>query len=207
MTDVFPALIQTYGPWIIFLSVTLSCLAVPIPSSLMVMTAGGVAAAGDFQFLELIAFAFVGFAVGDQILYWASRGFGTPLIAKLMRRQRTGQVIKRAQTLIDRQGLFAIFLTRTALSPLGPYVGCLSGALKQSWAEFTLSALAGGVVWTICYATLGFAFAGQISQISSLITGLVGIIVAGAVAVVGAIVLCSGHGRRAKQSKAGRDRV
>ncbi|WP_405110181.1 VTT domain-containing protein [Phaeobacter sp. BS52] len=142
MTDAFLALIPTYGPWIIFVSVTLSCLAVPIPSSLMVMTAGGFAAAGDFLFLELVGFAFVGFAVGDQILYWASRGFGTRLIAKLLRRQRASKVIERAQTLIDRRGLFAIFLTRTALSPLGPYVGCLSGALKHSWVNFTLPALA-----------------------------------------------------------------
>ncbi|ATG44231.1 SNARE associated Golgi protein [Phaeobacter piscinae] len=201
MTDAFLALIPTYGPWIIFVSVTLSCLAVPIPSSLMVMTAGGFAAAGDFLFLELVGFAFVGFAVGDQILYWASRGFGTRLIAKLLRRQRASKVIERAQTLIDRRGLFAIFLTRTALSPLGPYVGCLSGALKHSWVNFTLPALAGGVVWTICYATLGFTFAGHISQIASLITGSVGMIVAGTVAVVGVIVLYNSYAQHAKGSK------
>ncbi len=43
MTDTLLALVPTYGVWLILLALPLSCLALPVPSSILVMTAGGFA--------------------------------------------------------------------------------------------------------------------------------------------------------------------
>ncbi|NBT33764.1 MAG: DedA family protein, partial [Rhodobacteraceae bacterium] len=57
MTDTLLALVPTYGVWLIFGSVLLSCFALPIPSSILVMTAGGFAASGDLVLWQVVTAA------------------------------------------------------------------------------------------------------------------------------------------------------
>ena len=189
MTETFLTLIPTYGLWLILGCVTLSCLALPVPSSMMVMVAGGFAVTEEFALWQLVSFAFAGFAIGDQIAFWTARRAGGRVIARLQRRQATAAVVDRAQRLVERRGLAAVFLSRTALSPLGPYVGYLSGALGMSWAGFTLTALAGAFLWSLGYAWLGLAFADQIAQIASLISSSMGVAISGALAIGGLVWL------------------
>ena len=47
MTDWFLALVPDYGLWLVALTTFLSCLALPVPSSMLMLAAGGFAAAGD----------------------------------------------------------------------------------------------------------------------------------------------------------------
>ncbi|WP_010137844.1 DedA family protein [Oceanicola sp. S124] len=185
MTEALLALIPTYGVWFILVSVVLSCLALPVPSSMMVMVAGGFAATGDFAFWSLAGFAFAGFVIGDQIAFWLSRRLGKPLLTGLERRPRSAGVIHKARELLERRGLWAVLLSRTVLSPLGPYVGYLSGALGMPWLRFTAMAVLGAMTWSMGYAWLGFTFSDQITQIADLISNSVGIIMAGAVALGG----------------------
>jgi len=79
--------------------------------------------------------------------------------------------------------VLAVFLSRTAFSPLGPYVGYLSGALRFHWAAFSLAAVLGAGCWSLAYSYLGYAFATQIGQLARLIGNTVGIMLAGAVAL------------------------
>ncbi|OED43985.1 hypothetical protein AB833_02560 [Chromatiales bacterium (ex Bugula neritina AB1)] len=196
MTDTFFALIPVYGLWIVLLSVTLSCVALPIPSSLMVMAAGGFASAGDLAFWQLVAFSFVGFVFGDQIVYWTGRWASVSVIARFSRQPKTAAVVASAQALFERNGLASVFVSRTLLSPLGPYVGYLSGALRVSWPKFTFSAIAGALVWSVGYAALGFIFSDQIGQIASLIKRSIGLIMTGSVAIGGIVWLRLAYARR-----------
>lgn len=41
-TDAVFALLTTYGPWVVFAAAFLSCLALPIPTSLMMLAGGAV---------------------------------------------------------------------------------------------------------------------------------------------------------------------
>ncbi|GAD56806.1 MAG: membrane protein DedA with SNARE-associated domain [Limimaricola cinnabarinus] len=205
MTDAFLALIPTYGLWLILVSVTLSALALPVPSSMMVMVAGGFAAADDFALWQLVGFAYLGFAVGDQIAFWTARRAGAPLIARFESRSGTAAVLGRAKRLVERRGLAAVFLSRTVFSPLGPYVAYISGGLGLSWRGFTLTALAGGLLWSMGYAWLGFVFADRIDDIASMISSSVGVVMAGAVTLGGLVWLLRNyrHSRAARQGSGG----
>lgn len=189
MTETFLALIPTYGVWLIMLSLILSCLALPVPSSIMVMVAGGFAAAGDFAFWQLVLFTYAGFVIGDQIAFWLARGVGAPLIHRFEAKPKTATVVGRAKSLVERRGWVAVLLSRTILSPLGPYVGYISGALGMGWLRFTLTAVIGAFFWCFTYAWLGFAFADQITQIASLMSSSIGFILSGAVVVGGSTIL------------------
>lgn len=181
MTETLLALVPTYGVWLIMASVTLSCLALPIPSSMLVMAGGGFAATGDLSYWQLVVAAAAGFMLGDQIAYHLARAGGAPLIARLQRRPKPAGVLDAAQGMIDRRGLAAVFLSRTVLSPVGPYVGFLSGALRLDWLRFSGAATAGAVVWSLGYSSLGFSFASRIPEIASMIANSVGVVLAGAV--------------------------
>jgi membrane protein DedA with SNARE-associated domain len=177
------ALIPTYGLWLVFASVTITCLAVPFPSSMLVMTAGGFAAAGDFTYGNVVLFAFVGFALGDQLAFFIARRTGVPLITNLKSRAKLGPMVERAEVLMERHDAAAVILTRTFLSPLGPYVAFLSGALKAPWLRFSVASVIGAAVWCAGYTALGYVFTSQISELADLIGSAVGIVIAASIMV------------------------
>lgn len=201
MTETLLALVPTYGSWLVLFSLLLSCLALPVPSSILVMTAGGFAASGDLVLWQVQTMAFIGFVVGDQIAYALAKTGGRPLIARLRHRPGADRLFGRAQLLLDRHGLLAVFLSRTVLSPLGPYLGYLSGFLGLSWLSFTLAAVVGAVCWCIGYSLLGYVFATQIAQIASLIGNVIGFLVGGC--LVAAAVWYLWRSWRSEQAAAG----
>jgi membrane-associated protein len=199
MTETLLALVPTYGLWLILFALPLSCLALPIPSSILVMTAGGFAAAGDLTLWQVQAAAFAGFVAGDQLTYGLARAGGAPLVARLKGRPKLGPLFGKAEAMLHRRGTLAVFLSRTIFSPLGPYMGYLSGALRLHWAGFTLAAVLGAACWCAGYSLLGYVFATQITQVASLIGNAIGVILASAV-VVGLILYLY---RSWKQDRAG----
>ena len=69
MTETILALVPVYGLALIALATFLSCLALPIPSSLIMLSAGGFGAAGDLVLWKAGAAALAGAVAGDQIGY------------------------------------------------------------------------------------------------------------------------------------------
>jgi len=186
MTETLLALVPTYGSWVVLVALLLSCLALPVPSSILVMTAGGFAASGDLVLWQVQAMALTGFIAGDQIAYALARTGGRTLIARFRSRPGVDRLFDRAQVLLDRHGLLAVFLSRTIFSPLGPYLGYLSGFLGLSWLSFTLAAVIGALCWCVGYSLLGYVFATQIADLASLIGNAMGFLVGGLLVVAAA---------------------
>lgn len=201
MTETLLGLVPTHGIWLIFLALILSSLAVPIPSSILVMTAGGFASVGDLVLWQVQAAAFAGFVLGDQLTYGLARRGGAPLVARLSRRPRLAAMFARAQAMLDRRGPVAVFVSRTVLSPLGPCMGYLCGALRLHWGRFTLTAVTAAALWVLAYSWLGFVFATQIAQVAALIGNAIGFILAATVVLGLALYLrrlwLAEQGRRA----------
>jgi membrane-associated protein len=183
VTETLLALVPTYGVWLVLVAVALSTLAVPLPASMLVMTAGGFASTGDLVLWQVQAAALAGCMAGDQIAYNAARAGGGPLIARLSARPKLGALFARCEALLAARGVVAVFLSRTVLSPLGPYMGYLSGALRFNWVAFTLAAGVGAACWAAAYSYLGYAFATRIAEVASLIGSALGIVLAATLAV------------------------
>lgn len=186
MTEAVLALVPTYGLWIIAGCLLLSCLALPLPSSILVMTAGGFASTGDLVLWQVQAMAFLGFVLGDQLAYAIARSGARPVIQRLRRHPRFAGVFDRASGLLDRHGLLAIILSRTIISPLGPYIGYLSGLTGVRWLSFSFAAVIGAACWCAGYSLLGYLFATQVAVIASTIGNAVGLmlVLGAAVALV-----------------------
>lgn len=69
MTDTLLALVPEHGALVLFIATFLSCLAVPIPSSLLMLAAGAFVASGDLAALPVAVAALSGAILGDQVGY------------------------------------------------------------------------------------------------------------------------------------------
>lgn len=195
MSETLLALVPTYGFWLLAICTFCSCLALPIPASILMMAAGGFAAAGDLSLTASGLAALGGAVVGDQVGYVAGRKGGAGLTARLGARAAP---LAKATDLLSRRGGIAVFLSRWLVSALGPYVNLAAGAAGLSWHRFTLWAVMGEAVWVGLYLGVGYSFAGNLQAASDMALDLLGFLAAGAVAIglalwLVALVRAEGH--------------
>jgi membrane protein DedA with SNARE-associated domain len=208
MTDWLLALVPTYGLWLIGTSTLAACLALPIPASVIMMAAGGFAAAGDLVLWQVMAAAFAGAVLGDQIGFAAGRKGGAPLLDRIGQKTASGAqgrqsskgravrgragAIQRARRTMQARGGWAIFLSRCLFSPLGPYVNLIAGALGHDWRRCTLRAVLGQAVWCGLYVVMGRAFGGNLAAASDTLGSALGLVASGAaVLALGAVLLAA----------------
>ncbi|MFN4201797.1 MAG: DedA family protein [Tabrizicola sp.] len=186
MTDWLLGLVPQYGLWLLAATTFLSCLALPIPASILMLTAGGFAAAGDLVLWQAFAAAAAGGIAGDQLGFWAGRGLGTAVLSRLRADPARDRLLAKADAMMDRRGLVTVFLTRWLLSPLGPYVNVIAGSMRHPWARFTAAGVAGEAVWAGLYVGTGYGFAGNVAAANQAIGSALGMIGgAGAVVALG----------------------
>ena len=128
MTDSIFALVTTYGYFGVFICAYLSCLLVPVPTSLMMLAGGALAASGDISAPILIVAAFIGAVLGDQTGYLVGRKFGRRALTRLARSPARARVIARAEKTVDERGGIGVFFSTWFVAPLGPYVNVAAGA-------------------------------------------------------------------------------
>ena len=180
MTDWLLELVPQYGLWVLAGSTFLSCLALPFPASLLMLTAGGFVAAGDLDLLSTLAAAAAGGIAGDQVGFWAGRKLGAPLLTRVSRDPARDRLLARAAAFMERRGMAAVFLTRWLFSPLGPWVNLITGSSGYGWHRFTLAGVAGEAVWAGLYVGMGYAFADNITAANDMLGSVLGIIAGGA---------------------------
>ena len=187
MTDTIFALVTSWGALVIFASSFLSCLALPIPTSLMMLSGGAFVAAGDLALWQVIAGAWGGAVLGDQTGYLIGRHGGAPLVERIARTPARRAVLNRARGLVDKRGGLGVFLSTWLFAPLGPWVNFIAGTTGLGWLRFTIWDVLGETIWVTIYVGLGFAFASQIEAVSDILGNAVGLLAA--LAVAGAMVV------------------
>lgn len=184
MTDTLFGLVGTYGVWILAGSCYLSCLLVPIPSSLLMLAGGAFVASGDLDGGTALAGAWLGAVLGDQTGFAIGRRFGPHLERFAQARATRQRLYRKASDLVHRKGEIGVFFSTWLFAPLGPWVNMVAGATGLTWLRFSLWDAAGEAIWVFGYITLGYSFAGQLTLVSDLTSSLSGFLVAGLIAAV-----------------------
>lgn len=184
MTETLLALVPEYGALLLGLATYLSCLAVPLPSSLLMLAAGAFIASGDLAPAPVALAALGGAVAGDQTGYALGRWIGAPLRARLTRRPATAHLVAQAEFRLHAAATPAVFFTRWLFSALGPYVNLLAGAARLPHARFTFAAAGGEAVWVTAYTGAGYTFADQIEALAQAASALGGALAAGLVALL-----------------------
>jgi membrane-associated protein len=204
MTDWLLGLVPQYGLWLLAATTFFSCLALPFPASILMLTAGGFAAAGDLVLWQAFGAAAAGGIAGDQLGYWAGRGFGAAALSRLREDPARDRLLAKADGFIARKGVMAVFLSRWLVSPLGPYVNLIAGSTRYGWGRFTAAGVAGESVWAGLYVGTGYSFAGNVEAASEALGSVLGMVGgAGAVLALGYWLFSSAPGKAALQDRKG----
>ncbi|QIE43394.1 DedA family protein (plasmid) [Rhodobacteraceae bacterium SC52] len=186
MTDYVLGLIPEYGLYVVFIVVVLACLAAPLPASLLVLAAGSFSAAGDLVLWQVLAVTCLAFIIGDQLAFRIARTAGPSVLRLLRRDKKMAALVARSEALLQKRGGAAVLLSHTIVSPTCAYVSYLCGAGGMPYGMFSAYAGIGALLWSLAYVGLGYVFAGQLSQVSDVLSNFSGLVVAG-VFVVGSI--------------------
>lgn len=181
MTDFLLALVPDYGLYIVVAIVFVATLGIPLPSSVIALTSGGLAATGDLVLGEVLLATFCAYVIGDQLAFTLGSRVKPESLDRMRSSPRVGPMVHRSESFYCKHGLMAILLSRTLVSSIGPYIAYFSGALKTPRVRFSVMALTGAAIWTGVYVMLGYTFAGNLPQISDLVASF---IMAGIAAVI-----------------------
>lgn len=184
MSEALLALVPQYGMALVFLATFLSCLAIPMPSSLIMLSAGAFAAGGDLSLTTIVIAAFTGAIIGDQVGFAIGKHGGSRIEKIAASNPKRAALFQRAHAFTEKYGGPGVFFSRWLVSPLGPYVNFLSGAAKMNRAAFTAWDIAGEAVWVTLYVGLGYGFAGQIEAVAQILGNLSGALAAGLVTIM-----------------------
>jgi membrane-associated protein len=188
MTETILSVFSLYGAPALFAIVAAGQFGIPLPTSILLLTAG--ARTGRRRYVLL---ATLRLGAGRR-RHRRSRGICNRTV-RGGRDPRSGpplaafDSLTKAEALTRRWGDGSIFLSRWLFSPLGPYVNLTSGLSRHPVLRFTTADIAGEVVWIGGYLALGSLFAQSISQIADIIANAAWMIGAGpavdAVAITG----------------------
>jgi len=183
MMETLTALVPEHGALVLFIATFLSCLALPIPTSLLMLAAGAFIASGDLAAAPVAGAALAGAVLGDQFGYGIGRAGGTRLWARFSAGPRTGPLALRAERALHRRAVPTVFFSRWLFSALGPWVNFAAGATRLGWPRFSGASVLGEATWIGLYLGLGYAFGTRLEEAGSTAQSVILALAAAAVAV------------------------
>ena len=162
--------LKHYGVSVLFVMTFMGSAGMPFPNTGIVMAAGAFTRMGFLDWRLAILACLLGASLADNGEYLLGH-LAQPWLAKRFGQKNLWQ---QAQTTINKQGKWAILLTRFWIMPLAPAVNVMSGT-RYPYKQFLFFDLLGQCIWIAFYGGLGYLFAPDWENINSsinLITSL-----------------------------------
>ena len=168
MTDAALSLLSAYGGPALFVVLLLGAVGLPLPSTVLLLATGVVAAEGDVDRWAMAAWGTCGAVAGDQLGYALGRLAGTGIEERLGRHPSLARNFGRARRITVRWGGTGVFFTRWLLSPVGPAVNVVAGVAAYPWTRFAPLSLAGEALWVVLFMTLGAAAGRGVEELAAI---------------------------------------
>lgn len=185
LTDSVLSAVLAYGYPALAGTLLLGAMGLPLPTGLVAVLAGSLAALGHIALLWAAVIAVTASLGGDVLAYLIGR---TVSESFLVRHGRlfgyTAERRQRAQALFARWGGLTVLFSRTLASHLSSFASLLAGLSHYPWFAFLLFSAIGRFLWTSLYVGLGFAIGGDIEAASQFLGNLSGLLAALAVLMV-----------------------
>lgn len=160
----------------------------PLPTGLVAVLAGSLAALGHVQWMAAAAVAVTASLIGDALAYLIGRAVSEKNIIRHGRWVGyAGERRIRVQALFARWGGVTVLFTRTLASHLSSITSLLAGPNRYQLPAFLLYSALGRIGWTAAYLGLGFVIGGNIEAASQFLGNLSGLLVALATLVVATV--------------------
>lgn len=169
LSDYLLSTLGVYGLPVLFTSLLIGCIGVPMPASLLLLAAGSFVEQGDMSLWPVLALSAAGSILGDNVGYALGRWGGRRVSGRLSRLVGGEERLKTVAKWSRRRGGAGIFFSRWLLTPLGPVVNLTSGLTGYSWPRFLLYDVLGEALWVVLYVMLGRFFSDRVQEMSDLL--------------------------------------
>ncbi len=156
-----------YGLPVLFGVIVVASMGVPLPATLLLLTAGAFVEQGQLNVWWVVGLALCAALLGDHLGYGIGRWGSGGLIARISRWGGGANRVEQAQQVARRWGGAGIFLSRWLMTPLGPVINLTSGIARYPLPAFSGFTLVGEVLWVGVYLTMGRIFSDQVQTLSS----------------------------------------
>jgi membrane-associated protein len=164
MSSLLPLLLHwlhEYGYPMLWLTVFIAAVGIPLPISLVLLAVGAFAGYGDFNIVLLIGITITASSCGDNVGYFIGRGWGSRTLNWLVQPRRLHVIpdhtITRSRLYFKCRGGWAIFISRFLFSALGGVMNLLAGAERYPYRHFLLYDVTGETLGAVIPLSLGYA--------------------------------------------------
>jgi len=145
-------------------------LGVPLPSALVLLAVGALAAAGRMNIIAATATAFIAAFSGDLVWYRLGRRHGTKFLGRLCRLSlEPDSCVRRSETFFARHGARSL-LAAKFIPGLNTVAAPIAGAIRTPRWRFLLFDGLGILLWAATFETLGFVFTHQLQQVAAYVS-------------------------------------
>jgi membrane protein DedA with SNARE-associated domain len=184
------ALMEALGSVGAGVAVAIENLFPPIPSEVILPTAGLAASRGSFTLVEAIVWTTIGSIVGAFLLYGLGRWLGADRLRRVAGRIPLVKVsdIDRTVAWFDKRGWIAVFFGR--MIPLfRSFISIPAGVARMPWWQFGLLTAAGSAIWNTIFVLAGFLLGENWEVIETYADVFQYIVIAAVVVLVGWFVI------------------
>lgn len=147
--------LEHHGYPVLFWSLLVNNIGVPVPAESVLLTAAGLAKSGHFK-LPLVYLTGVAAAVsGDNVGFLLGRQLGREVLAHRFSLLLTPKRIAWLDRLLARWGAGAIFVVRF-IPGVSTVSAVLAGSSDLPWAKYLLGNVSGALAWVAWICTLGY---------------------------------------------------
>jgi membrane protein DedA with SNARE-associated domain/rhodanese-related sulfurtransferase len=163
-------LVQVYGLWMIFVITLLQSIGLPLPSFAILIVTAAVRPPDMLVIILLVLAGASGSLIGDILLYFAGKKFGTSILGRLCKISLSpDSCVKSSGDIFKRFGPPALTLMKfvPGLSTIAPVVAGVYGMSIFSFVAFSIIAAS---VYTLAAVSLGVYFRHEISGLLATLT-------------------------------------
>ena len=166
ISDYVLSTLGVYGLPVLFGTLFIGSIGLPLPSSLLLLVAGSFIEQGDMSLWPVLGLSAAGAILGDNIGYALGRWGGRRWRGRISHLIGGKERLKTTEEWLKKREGMSVFLSRWLLTPLGPLVNLTSGLTGYSWPRFLVYDVIGEALWVTLYVFLGRFFSDRVQEMS-----------------------------------------
>src|SRR5262245_27415003 len=167
--------LANYGLPVMFGTVFVEQMGIPLPAIPWLLAVGALSATGNFSPLLAIGLTVVACLVADGFWFYLGRYRGNKVLGFLCRLSlEPDSCVRRTQNKFTRYGLRSLLVAKFLPGFLSTVTPPLAGMSKMNVSRFLFFDGLGSVLYGVCFVLLGYCFRNQIQQITDALAGIGG---------------------------------